>query len=99
MVWHRVVRGMVWQGVAWVKGDWQKGKILWWCVCGIAWLCLVVARVVACVCWWQALWERFVKCGGGMAWVQLKVDMDGGGGGEGEGSRMKGKEEAGIMVG
>jgi len=32
------------------------------------------------------------KCGSGMAWVRLHVDVDGGGGGEGGGSKVKGKE-------
>ena len=32
------------------------------------------------------------ECGGGVAWVRLRVDVDGGGGGEGRGSKMKGEE-------
>ena len=40
---------------------------------------------------WQRLTGSDIGCGGGVAWVRLRVDLDGGG--EGGGSRVKGKEK------
>ena len=43
------------------------------------------------VCIGGGLARSFVKCGSGMVWVRLNVDVDGSGGSKGKGSRMKGK--------
>ena len=45
---------------------------------------------------WRRLAGSDIGCGGGMAWVRLRVDVDGGG--EGGGSRVKGKEKKDLWL-
>ena len=87
MVWHRVVRGVARRGEA---ERWRNERKCGGVCVRRAWLCLAVRACVGGVRW-RRLAGSDIGCGGGVAWVRLRVDVDGGG--EGGGSRVKGKEK------
>ena len=88
MVWHRVVRGVLWRDVAWQrilvreKGRGHGGVF--------AAFMAVSGSGSSCMCAFGGVLAGVFS---GAAVEGLHVDVDGSGGSEGRGSRMKGKEE------